>query len=190
MREYYSIKNVGPHGKPYAARNLKTREKGFMIRLRIHEESDLYNSFDPEQIKISESVYSYLKSCCTESEMEKNMHDTLQIVCDGPIDAARFQGILSETTRNDQAEYDRQISFYHKRAIGGYALGFLFSALGVGLAVVFDQVLLAIISFLGTSAFSEAFSIHARKVPELKKEKKLLDPFLEMKTEVIQQKSE
>ena len=66
-------------------------------------------------------------------------------------------------------------------------LGFIFSALGVSLSIVFDQVLLAIISFLGTSAISEAFIIHTRTIPDIRKLKKLLNPFLEMKVEVIQQ---
>ena len=158
-----------------------------MIRLRIHEESDLYNSFDPEQIKISESVYSYLKSCCNESEMKQNIHNTLLIVSDGPIDAERFQGILNETVRKDQAEFDRQIALCHKRAVSGYVLGFIFRDLGVSLSIVLDQVLLAIISFLGTSAISEAVIINTRTIPDIRKRKKLLNPFLEMKVEVIQQ---
>ena len=62
-----------------------------MIQLRIHDESDLYDSFDPSQTRINEKVYHYLKSFCTETEYEKHYHDTLQIITDEPVDGDRLK---------------------------------------------------------------------------------------------------
>ena len=57
-----------------------------MIQLRINNESDLYNPYDPSRTKISNEVYPYLKSFCSELEYQKHMHDTLQVITDEPID--------------------------------------------------------------------------------------------------------
>lgn len=54
------------------------------IQLRIKNESDLYNPFDPAQTTINDGVYHYLKTFCTEAESKRHLHDTLQIISDGP----------------------------------------------------------------------------------------------------------
>ena len=57
--------------------NAGSREVQAMIHLRIEQESDLYNKFDPYQNKLNDDLYRYLKSYCTELEFKRNNHDTL-----------------------------------------------------------------------------------------------------------------
>ena len=49
-----------------------------------------------------------------------------------------------------------------------------------------DKVLLAIISFLGTTAISNAIMIQSTVNHDIKQLKKRLDPFRELKIEVVQ----
>ena len=65
-----------------------------MIKLRIHDEAELYNLYDPSQTMINEKVYHYLKSFCTETEYQKHFHDTLQIITDNPVDSDRFKAAI------------------------------------------------------------------------------------------------
>ena len=156
-----------------------------MIQLRITKESDLYNPYDPSQTRINDRVYHYLKSFCTELESRKHLHDTLQVITDSPIDENRFKEAIQEAVKKDRDEFDRQIAENNKKALWGYAIGILLSAVGVGLSIVLDQVLLALISFLGTMAISDAATIQLKLNPDIKRLEKLLDPFSDFKLEVI-----
>lgn len=159
-----------------------------MIQLRIHDESELYNSFDPSCTRISDEVYEYLKSFCTEFEPKAHSHgpETIQVISDGPVDAERLKSAIRNAVKKDQAEFDRQLAFNHKQAMGGYLFGIGLSALGIGLSILLDQVLLAIISFMGTQTFTDAFTIHTRLNPEIRRLKKMLDPFAKAELEIVQ----
>lgn len=157
-----------------------------MIQLRIKKESDLYNPYDPTKSKIDDKVYHYLKSFCTELEYKKHLHDTLQIITDDPIDEDRFRTTLKNAVQKDRDEFDRQIAENNRRVIWQYIVGILLSAAGVSLALVLDQVLLAIISFLGAMAISNAVTIQTTVNHDIKRLRKLLDPFSDFRLEVIQ----
>ncbi len=156
-----------------------------MIQIRINSESQLYNSFDPSRTRISGDVYDYLKTFCTDINWKTHLHDKLQVIADGPVDAERLRQALSAAVRRDQGEFDHQIRLAHKRAVGGYVIGIGLSILGVTLSVLLDQVLLAIISFLGTTVLREAFMLHARVIPDIKRLKRRLSPFADMEVEVV-----
>ncbi len=160
--------------------------EGNMIQLRIQKESDLYNPYDPSQTKINEKVYHYLKSFCTELEYKKHLHDTLQLITDEPINEEKFKAALQEAVKQDRDEFDLQIAINRKRAIWGYIMGILLSIVGVTLSVFLDQILLALISFLGTMTISDAVTIQAKLNPDIKRLRRLLDPFSDFKLEVVQ----
>jgi len=156
-----------------------------MIQLRIHNESELYNPFDPSQTRISNSVYEYLKSFCLEGRRKAPQHDTLQIISDGPVDADRFKQALMEAVRKDREAFNGQISRNRQSAIHCCVIGIVFSVAGVTLSILLDQVLLAIISFLGTSSVNDAFRLFTRVIPDFKKLKSQLDLFDVLDVEVI-----
>ena len=145
----------------------------------------MYNPFDPSQTRISEGVYHYLKTFCTEMESKKHIHDTLQIITDRPIDGNRLKTAIQDAVKQERDEFDRQIAENNRKALGGYVIGILLSVGGVVLSLILDQVLLAIISFLGTSAISGAVTIQTTLNPGIKRQKNLLDPLCDFKLEVI-----
>ncbi len=65
-------------------------------------------------------------------------------------------------------------------------VGIGLSALGVALSVVMDQILLAIISFLGSMGIKDAVTIQTTINHDIKSQKKLLEPFSGIKLEVAQ----
>ena len=161
-----------------------------MIQLLIKNESDLYNPYDPSQTRINEGVYHYLKTYCSPLEASKHVHDTLQIITDGPIDADRFQRVLHDAVERDIAEFDRQIARNNRRIIWEGVLGFLFCALGIMLTVYLDELLLTIISLLGTMGIKDSITISTTINHDIKNLKKLLSPIRDIKLEVVQRNKE
>ena len=121
-----------------------------MIQLRVKNENDLYNPYDPSQTRINDDIYQYLKSYCSPLEASKHTSDALQIITDSKIDSEKFERVLHNAVNRDLEEFDRQIARNNKRVIWELIVGVLLSALGVMLAIVLDKVLLAIISFFGS----------------------------------------
>lgn len=157
-----------------------------MVQLRIHNESELYNHFDPLKTRISEDVYHYLKSYCTERQVRQHSLDVLRIITDEPIDEEHFRKAVENAAMTDREELDSQIALNKKRALGEYIMGILLSIIGVALSLILDQVLLAIISLFGSMAISDAVTISAKINPDIKRLKKLLDPLFSFKLEVME----
>lgn len=156
-----------------------------MIQLRINNESDLYNPYDPSRTKIRDEVYHYLKSFCSESEYQKHMHDTLRVITDEPIDEENFRRSLRAAIRGDLNEFDRQIATNKRRVIWEYIVGIGLSVLGVGLSLILDQILLAIIAFVGTTAIRNAVTIQTTVNHDIRQLKKRLETFTDLKIEVV-----
>ncbi|MER1994737.1 MAG: hypothetical protein ABS897_11920 [Eubacteriales bacterium] len=156
-----------------------------MIQLQIDSESDLYNPYDPSRKRIDEGVYQYLKSYFTPLEASRQTHDTLQIITDSAIDTEKFQSALQDAVDGDIAELDRQIAGENRRFLWELIVGVFFSVIGVLLAIILDKVLLAIISFLGSTCLGDAVKILVSEKQELKDQKKLISPLNDIRLEVI-----
>ena len=156
-----------------------------MIQIRIQDESELYNRFDPSQERISEDVYRYLKSYCTGLRSQEHSMDVIRIISDKAIDADHFRTCVRNAARRDCEEFDCQISRNKRLAFWEYTMGILLSIAGVALSVALDHVLLALISFLGSMALSEAITISVKINPDIKRLRKLLDPLFTFELEVV-----
>ena len=156
-----------------------------MIQIRIQDESELYNRFDPSQERISEDVYRYLKSYCTGLRSQEHSMDVIRIISDKAIDADHFRTCVRNAARRDCEEFDGQISRNNRLAVWEYLMGILLSIAGVALSVATDQVLLALVSFLGTMSLSEAITISAKINPDIRRLRKLLDPLFTFELEVV-----
>ncbi len=156
-----------------------------MVQIRIKNETELYNPFDPCNARISEDVYQYLKSYCTELQSKRHALDVIRIITDEPIDEERFKMSVQNAARNDCEEFDSQIMRNNKTASWEYAMGIMLSIVGVALSLILDQVLLAIITLFGTMAINDAVTISAKVNPDIKRQKKLLEPLFHFDLEIM-----
>ena len=156
-----------------------------MVQLRIHNESELYNHFDPLKSQISADVYNYLKSYCTECQAEKHSLDVIRVITDEPIDENHFKMSVRNAARRDCEEFDSQIARNKTLAFWEYVMGIILSIAGVALSLILDQVLLAVISLFGSMAINDAVSISAKSNPDIRRQKKLLDPLFRFDLEVM-----
>lgn len=156
-----------------------------MIQLRIKHESELYNHFDPTGTRINDDVYRYLKTFSIEPEFRQNPRNTLRIISDGPVDLEKFQKLLQNAVKRDLDEFDAQITRNNRRVIWEFITGIALSAIGVLLTVALDQVLLAIISFIGSMAIRDAITTLTKVNHDIKSLRKLLVPFTDLTLEVV-----
>ena len=98
-----------------------------MIQIRIQDESELYNRFDPSQERISEDVYRYLKSYCTGLRSQEHSMDVIRIISDKAIDADHFRTCVRNAARIDCEEFDCQISKNNRLALWEFIMGILLS---------------------------------------------------------------
>ncbi len=159
---------------------------GAVIQLRIHNETDRFNPFDPSQTRISEKVYHYLNSFCTETEFEKHFHDTLQVITDSPVDGDRLKEAFQNAVKQDWDELDNQLAVNNRRAIWEYIVGVLLSAAGAAFSLISDQVLLSIISFFGMMTLSDGVAIHTKINPDIKRLKRRLEPLCDFNLELVE----
>ena len=155
-----------------------------VIQLQIENESQLYSSFDPAREHLDAMVYDYLKSYCAQMRKEKVKKATIRILTEAPIDADHFKEALQKAVLKDREEFSTQIAQNNKRAIWSCIMGVLLSAVGAALAVVRDQILLALISLVGTMGINDAITIWARVNPDIKMLQTLLDPLLDFDLEI------
>ena len=156
-----------------------------MIQMRISEEAKLYNPLDPEQERISDEVFTYLKSYCSESEIRNHTFDKLQIISDTPVDELRFRKMLRQAVQKDQEAFDLQIATNNRRAVWEYIVGIGLSLAGALLSISLDKILLAMISFFGTMILREAVMIGTKINPDIRRLKKRLEPLMSCEIEVL-----
>ena len=156
-----------------------------MIQIKIEEESDLYNRFDPARRRINEDLYRYLQSFCTDVAAKKYSFDRLVIICDAPVDVQWFKSALQDAVRDDQEAFRLQISENNRRAVFEYIAGIALSVAGFLLSYFLDQILLALISFFGSMFLREAVTIGTKLNPDIKHLKRRLDPLLSCEVEVV-----
>ena len=166
--------------------NKKAEEdKNTTIQLCVEKEMDLYNPLDPAHMRINDRVYSYLKSFTTESEINRNEFDKLQVISNSPVNGERFKQALHAAVKKDQREFDWQISINNKRAVWEYIAGIGLSLAGVLLAYYMDKILIALVSFFGSMILRDAVMIGTKINPDIKRLKKRLKPLMACEVEVI-----
>ena len=156
-----------------------------MIQMQLKDEAQFYHRLDPSQTRLSDEVYYYLKSYSPQMGIEKFRHNKLQIICDGPFDVERAKRAIREAVNRDQQEFDIQIEDNRKKMRQDYIMGILLSIAGCLLTVFLNQMILSIISFVGTMAVRDAVTIHTKLNPDIIRLKKSLNYYCEMELEVI-----
>ena len=156
-----------------------------MIQMRIQEEAELYNPLDPSDSQISEKVFHYLKSFFNEEESEEQLHEKVRVITAEPINEGKLKTAIQNAARKEQNDFDRQFTYNKKIALWELVIGVFLSVSGVALSLILDQILLAIISFFGSTTISDAIMILARQNPEIKRLKKMLDPLCDFELEVV-----
>lgn len=144
---------------------MTTRE----IKLRVQDESDLYDPMDPDRNMLSEDVVSYLTRVFLNKHRRLREEYVLHIISDTPVDETH----IKETVRT---EFDRQkndLRFALKRLMVKLiclsVLGAAILSLWLYLSATTETVGVEILSIMGWVCVWEATSIAILQRPELQR---------------------
>ena len=156
-----------------------------MSVIKIRDESDLYNRFDPTQTRLSNDAYSYLKSLYQEMSAGERKNDVLRIQCDNEIDLDRAKKALQAAVKRDVDDYNIQLRVNKLKMIRLYVIGIALIVVGFALALVLDQLLLEVISIVGSMAVKDAAAIQIQHNPELRIKRRMIESLHDVKVETI-----
>lgn len=140
------------------------------IRLRIHDESELFSPYDPDQKLLSEDVASYLERNYLNKHRSALEQYTLQICGDVPVHEESVTARLREYFSHERDNVSYAIQKLTVKQVWLAIFGFAVLALWWFLSEHSDHtgvVRLEILSIIGWVAIWEAASITIMERPEL-----------------------
>lgn len=144
------------------------------IRIRIHEERDLYHPLDPDQKLLSDDVISYLqRKYNDDSQAGRKM--TIQIVSDQPVNEERVRSAFHDYVDH---EYNSLVREQHRtriRQLRLFLIGIFFIAIWLYFSMKKDNIFVEVLSIIGSFAVWEAADIWIVESPELRIRKRRTD---------------
>ena len=154
-----------------------------MILLKIRNEHDLYNRFDPAQTRLSEDVYGYIKTCYEEIPLAERKDVVLRIQTDESVNEKTVKTLLNGAVDRELASMDKKLRENRVKMTRLYIIGIVLILIGFALALSLDQLILEVISIVGSMAVKDAATIQIENNPEIKLRKRLLEQLKNVKVE-------
>ena len=145
---------------------MKTQE----IKLKIHEEADLFSPMDPEQKLLSEEVVSHLDRNYLNKHRSFKEDYTLHIYSDSPVDEESVKKRIRDYYSQEKDNISFQIRKLTLKQIYLVAFGVIVLIIWYLLSIKTDSIDVVkaeIISITGWVAIWEAASIFIMQRPEL-----------------------
>ena len=135
------------------------------ISIKIHEENDLYNPFDPDRIMFSDSVTAYILR--KYHEIERSDQYCINIISDLPVDEERVRENFRTNMINEQHVQSREHHLSTLKQIRLFIIGIAFIA-----AWLFTRsnhrIFVEILSIIGSFAVYEAANIWISEKPYIR----------------------
>ena len=157
----------------------------FEIMIRIHDESELYNSFDPNQLTLNDDLLGYINNSL--KERKRGEKTILHIISDSSINEKQFKLALDNNFNNMRDEFSKRKKGNQLNAIRMFMIGVFFILLGIALNGRISTISTTVIETLGSFSIWESANIWLEELPKLKLTQRVLE-FLsdpEIKVEII-----
>ena len=148
------------------------------IKLKIHEEAELFSAFDPDQTLLSEEVAAYLERNCLDKYRSDNEDYLFHIYSDTPVNEDSVKTKLKNYFSREKDNISYSVKRLTLKQICLAVIGVLVLAFWYFLSVHSKSagvVKLEIISIIGWVSIWEAASISIMQRPELVRMKKAYD---------------
>lgn len=144
------------------------------IRIRIHEEMDLYHPLDPDQKLLCDDVISYLqRKYNDDSQAGRKM--TIQIVSDQPVNEERVRSAFHDYVDHEYNSLVREQRRTRIRQLRLFLIGIFFIAIWLYFSMKKDNIFVEVLSIIGSFAVWEASDIWIVESPELRIRKRRTD---------------
>ena len=157
------------------------------IKLRIHEESDLFSPFDPDQTTLSDEVISYLnrnyKLIYKKMYKKKEKNYAIHIFSDTPVNENHIIEAIREhcTQELESIRFNSKLETFKELSLGLF--GTIILSIWFALSHITEGVFLEILTIIGWVAIWEATGGAILKRPELYHQRKIFD--LASKAEIL-----
>ena len=138
-----------------------------IVKLKIHEESDLFSSFDPDQRMLSEDVAAYLAHNYLNRYRKFEEEYVLQLISDTPVDQEKVKKRMHEYYTMEKNNVWYAIKRLTIKEIWLFILGAIVLGIWLVLSANNSNVRLENLSIIGWVAVWEATSIAILERPEL-----------------------
>ena len=137
------------------------------IKLRIHEEADLFTPYDPEQKLLSEEVSDYLIRCYRNIHRKTRETYRIHVFSDTPVNEERVKQAIRGHCEQERANNRHEILLETLRELALAFLGLVFLSLWFFLSATHESVWMEVLSIMGWVAVWEAASIAIMSRPHL-----------------------
>ena len=148
------------------------------LKLKIHEESDMFSPCDPDQSLLSDDVLSVLGRTFIHKHRRLKEDYAIRIISDTPVNEENVRQKIKDYFMREKEDIEFAIRILSKKAICFALLGAVFLGLWYYLSVLkgVDSELLCIVGWVG---FWEATDIYIMDRPELLKTRYHLNKLIE-----------
>ena len=137
------------------------------IKLKIHEESDMFTPYDPDQKLLSEDVMDYLLRCYENMHRRTIERYVVHVFSDTPVNEERVKQAIRDHCEQEKQNNQRAILTETTKEVALAAVGILLLMLWFILSSSQDSVWMEVLSIMGWVAIWEATSIAIMRRPEL-----------------------
>lgn len=145
------------------------------IKLKIHEESDMFTPYDPNQELLSEDVSTYLIRCYENKHRTTKEKLVVHIFSDTPVNEERVKRAIRGHCEQEKSNNQREIMIETFREICLAVLGLILLSLWAFLSASHEGMWMEVLSIMGWVAIWEATSIAILRRPELYHVRKTYD---------------
>ena len=138
----------------------------YEVRIRIHEEKDLYNILDPDQVMLSYEIISYVNR--KYREREHNDDYRLHVISDVPVDQDRVRKSFASYLDHEQKIESREHHICTLKQIKMVIIGIVFIGLWLMAEGMTDLIFVEILSVIGSFAMWEAANIRISEKPRIR----------------------
>ncbi len=143
------------------------------IPVRVTDEKELYDPFDPTGLSLSSALSSYLQDALEDRRIGKSV--ALELYTSLDIDIERFSKAYSAfieklVDRNRRSRIRERLNAM--RLLG---IGISFILIGIFFSSCMDQVVAAIISTIGSFAVWEASAVWIQVLPRMRVKERILE---------------
>ena len=144
----------------------------YKIRLKVENEDELYNSFDPLEDRISEDVKLYIADRISRKSIGQDIE--LHIISEEPIDEDRFHNALQGWISEEKAGIiaDRRKNTIQQLWL--LSIGVVFIAISAMLESQVSVIWFTVLSTIGAFSVWEAANIWIVENPKLRLRKRMI----------------
>jgi hypothetical protein len=153
----------------------------FEIKIKIHEEADLYNPLDPEGSELSDEVISYM--VLKYQEKGRKEKHIIHIISDEPVDEEKVRNSFLAYSTKEEMIFGNVRNRITLKQLTLFVIGILFISLWLFASSRTENLLVEILSIIGSFALWEAADIWIVEKPVRRIEEKRLKKLMQAEVE-------